>query len=114
MYCRIDGNVFPLGEMQKRKQEAKHAAARKALEVLLGISSLTTDAPGRRLKSLTYRISPNISTGCLELQFEMSKRKSEEYFWLTNKLLVHEITLVVDFQCHYCASDKLKMEIYCF
>ena len=47
MQCVIDDCVFPSGTMQKRKQDAKHAAARKALEILLGVSALENDAPGK-------------------------------------------------------------------
>ena len=47
MQCVIDGFVFPSGPVQKKKQDAKHAAARTALEILLGVSSLETDSLGK-------------------------------------------------------------------
>ena len=47
MQCVIDGFAFPSGTVQKKKQDAKHAAARKALEILLGVSALETDSLGK-------------------------------------------------------------------
>ena len=47
MQCVIDGFVFPSGTVQKRKQDAKHAAARKALEILMGVSTLENDSAGK-------------------------------------------------------------------
>ena len=47
MQCVIDSFAFPSGPVQKKKQDAKHAAARKALEILLGVSTLETDSLGK-------------------------------------------------------------------
>ena len=47
MRCCINGMKFPPGEVQKSKKSAKHAAARKAVGVLLGIRSLRRIASGR-------------------------------------------------------------------